>query len=201
MSDHDDHTDSGNDSDDDPEYRLRETLKKNLVKSAFDKTNHPFVPEGVVDRLITREEVQRCLKISKTSAGTDESIEFVMTSAKKGFAIAIVAKIDVKRAIGWLKTESLDDKKLPITKPKSRSWSRGWRGDFCEHQWTFLAPVFDTTKLSHDFEEARILPFVSTSTVTGKGSFGEVSKTVIHREHLRPVSRKHLSGNWLLNHA
>ena len=60
------------DSDDEERYpdtvkckfttQLRMRLRKELIQSRFDKTAHGFIPEGVVEKLVTREEIEKCMK-------------------------------------------------------------------------------------------------------------------------------------------
>lgn len=180
-------SDSESDTNDEPEYQLREVLRQRSIRSAFDKTCHDFVPEGVIDEVITLDQVEKCLKVTYSSNEGDELVQFVMTGAKRAFAIAVFAKIDVVKTLRWLMAENINDDKLPIIKPKKKSWSSNWKGDFCDSQWRFFAPIFNSTKHSHIFEEPFILPFVNSSVVTGKGSFGEVSRTEIHSDHMKPV--------------
>jgi hypothetical protein len=182
-----DSSDSESDADQDPVYELRETLKKHSIENEFHRTSHEFVPEGVIDEVITLEKVKLCLDIKDSS---NELVQFVMAGAKRAFATAVLAKIDVKKTLERLRDEGIDDSKLPIVKHKSKGWRKGWRADFCEQQWRFFAPIFYSTKRSHIFEEALILPFLKTSVVTGEGSFGEVSRIEIHPNHMKPV------GDW-----
>jgi hypothetical protein len=182
-----DFSDSESDTEQDPIYELRETLRQRSIRSEFHKTSHDFVPEGVIDEVITFDQVESCLNIRDPSTESYELVRFVMTGAKRAFATAIFAKIDVKLTLEWLRAEGLDDNKLPV-KQRSKNLRKGWKGDFCENQWRFFAAEFDSTKHSHIFDEALILPFLKTSVVTGEGSFGEVSRTEIHPNHMKPVS-------------
>jgi hypothetical protein len=198
-------SDSGSDNDDEPEIKVRETLRETFreraIRSAFDKTPHDFVPEGVVQEVVTRDQVQQCLKISSCSTPEhDDLIRFVMAGAKKAFAVAIFAKNDVEKTLKWLRYEDISDQSLPIIKPKKKSWTSGWRGDFLENQWKFFAPTINTAKHSHVFEEAFILPVIKTSVVTGKGSFGEVSCTEVHPGHMKPVRKSKLVALLQLTH-
>jgi hypothetical protein len=181
-------SDSGSDTDQGPVYELREVLRYRCsMKSQFIKTCHDFVPEGVIDEIITLDQVKLCMDVKDPS---DELVQFVMTGAKRAFATAVYAKNDLKRALKWLKSKGYNDEKLPIFfKGKNEKYNRGWRCDFSESQWRFFAPIFDITKRSHIFEEALILPFIKTHVVSGEGSFGEVSKTEIHANHMKPVSK------------
>lgn len=186
MSEHESESES---SDEDSEPQLRDTLVDCFQKSAFEKTLQDFVPEGVIERIIALDDIERELNIQEKSSQDKDLVQFVETSAKRGFAVAVYAKIDVKQAMKWLKTENLNDEKLPLIKVRKSTWLKGWRKDFCEAQWKFFAPVFDTTRHSHTFEESRILPFISMSTVSGEGAFGQVSHTVVHADHMKPVSK------------
>lgn len=170
-----------------PLSQLRNKLKQHSKKSAFAKTSHEFVPDGCIDQIVTRNEVLAALNITEPTTKEEVLVRFILERAKRIFAVAVFAKIDVKAAIERFKSNDVDDSRMPILRPK-KGWSSGWRGDFYEYHWRFFAPVFLTTNYSHDFEDAQILPFMTMSRVSGEGAFGEVSRIEIHPNHIRPVS-------------
>jgi hypothetical protein len=183
------------DSDDEEKYpdtvkckfatQLRKRLRKELIRSQFDKTAHDFVPEGVVDKLVTREEIEKCMKATPTHTTL---VGYTFQHAKKAFAISTWAKINTHVAMNWFMTKNLTDKDLPF-KGLTAEWTRSsWRPQFFDEQWKFCAPIFDTTKYTLDFEEGHILPILSVTRVGGSGAFGEVSQYKLHENHMKPVS-------------
>ena len=176
------------DSSDDEIWSLRTQLKNGSCMSTFATTPHKFIPEGLLDRLVNLEAVKHTLDIVQPSSKEQLLIDFILSRARRAFAVAVFARIkSVKKAMSWFKTKDLDDTHLPI-KIQTRDWETGWRGDFYDQQWMFFAAVFLTTSSSHDFEEARILPFTFMSLISDEGVFCEVSRAVIHKDHLKPVS-------------
>jgi hypothetical protein len=167
----------------DKSHDLREFLWESSIKSSFHFTPHRFIPEGVVDRLVTKEVIRASLF---SSPGQEKIVEFVVTRARKAFAIAIYARLDVNRVMRWFKRNNIDDKDLPI-KTQTDEWKSQWRREFYDAQWTFFATVFSTSRHSHDLHEFEILPFVSKQVDVGRGSFGVVSQYVLHRKHLDSV--------------
>lgn len=177
------------DSSDDERSSLRTGLDNGWCKSMFATPPHKFIPEGLVERLVDLEAVKRTLNIDQPSSKEQLLIDFILSRARRAFAVAVSARIkDVKKAMKWFKNKEIDDTQLPI-KTQSSDWETGWRGYFYDEQWKFFAAVFLTTSSSHDFEEARILPFTSMSPVSDEGAFGEVFRVVVHRDHIKPVSK------------
>ena len=186
---HDFFDDSDVPDEESPLSQLRNKLKQHSTKSAFAKTPHEFVPDGCIDQIITRYQVLTVLNITEPTTQEEALVQFVLKRAMRIFAVAVFAKIDVKVAIEWFKSNNYDDSRLPILSPKKKGRMAGWRGDFYDCQWRFSAPIFLTENYSHDFMEAQILPFITMSRVSGEGAFGEVSRIGIHPNHIRPVSK------------
>ena len=176
------------DSSDDEIWSLRTQLNNGSCKSMFATHPQKFVPEGLVDTLVDLKVVKCALNIGRPSSKEQLLINFILSRARRAFAVAVFARIkSIKRAMHWFKSKELDDTHLPI-KVQTSDWETGWRGDFYDQQWRFFAAVFTTTRSSHDYEEAYILPFTSVSPVADEGAFGEVSRVVVHKDHMKPVS-------------
>jgi hypothetical protein len=178
---------SDSESEDDDEWDIRAKLNTGSCSSMFATPPYKFIPEGLVDELVSPEVVRRAFKIGEPSDKEQLLIDFVLERARRVFAVAVWAKVDVKRAMGWFKHNDIDDLKLPI-KVQTSEWKSRWRSEFYDEQWRFFAAVFVTTSFSHDFDEARVLPFTSMSSVSDEGAFGEVYKVTVHQNHMRPVS-------------
>ncbi|KAF1924144.1 uncharacterized protein M421DRAFT_8979 [Didymella exigua CBS 183.55] len=183
------------DSDDESQYydtakgvsakTLKQTLQSRLIKSEFDKTPHSFIPEGIVEELITRKSIAQCLRASREQL---ELIDYTFAFARKAFAIATFARLNTHVAMNWFKRTGMTDDDLPFTVQSEEFRRSSWRTHFYDEQWKFFAPIFDTGKYNHDFEEARILPVVSKLRVAGSGAFGEVCQYEIHTKHLQPIA-------------
>ncbi|CAO2649036.1 Nn.00g099850.m01.CDS01 [Neocucurbitaria sp. VM-36] len=188
-------------SDEENQYRvtsrssrfLRSLITKALEKSTFDKTPHKFVPEGIIDKLVTDLSVRESLRIANPTPEENELVEFIVLRAKKAFATTVSCKLNANRAMRWFKRNDIDDNDLPIKQQTDLWKSSDWRSDFYDEQWKFFAPIFSTIEYSHDLEEAHILPFVAKSVDSGRGSFGVVSRYSVHKNHLKPVFPNHRS--------
>lgn len=186
----DDITDDSSSGEDDncSQPQLRPLIQKNHLMSVFDKTPHKFVPEGFIEDVMTEDVIKRTLNIKQPSKKADEIVSFIKTRATRTFAIVVWIKADdIMTVMKSLKKRDIDDKELPVTN-KERLGTKDWVSDFYDDQWRFVAPIFSTNTHNHDLEESRILPFISKNMDSGRGSFGVVSRYVVHRKHLSPVS-------------
>jgi hypothetical protein len=181
--------DSGSsDEEETKEQCFRKSLSFAQKKSTFERTCCYFIPEGVLSGLVTVQTIKDVLHIANPTPAEDELIDFVKTRASKVFAIALWAKVEnPKRMMAYFKSKNLDDNDLPITDPNSIWSKRSWYNDLIEHQWRFYAAIFSTAKYNLDLEESCILPFTSKGGDDGRGSFGVVSKYLVHRNHMEPV--------------
>ena len=195
-------------------HDLSSDLRKYMVDSKFDKYVYRFIPAGKLDRLIKRESILKAMEIDSSTEEYDALVHFIEKKAKKVFATTAYIKVCgqlLYRAMLLFKKNNFDDSKLPI-KPRSSNkfkrnakaktlhpfanmegvvgegvdpiWSPGNIYDFGEAQWKFLAPIFSTSQLNHDVGK-RILPFISRQINPKEGSFGDVSKCKIHKDHIR----------------
>lgn len=168
--------------------KLREKLiaKLESTTSAFESNNR-FVAEGGLDELIKKTSVMKSMRIKVPTDEEAGLVDFITTRAKKAFAIAVFAQVNTNVAMRWLRDNNIDDDNLPILK-QTEFWKEDWRWDFYEHQWKFTAPVFSMSSLGYNLEESHVLPFIEKSAGSGEGSFGEVTRYVLHKDHMLPVS-------------
>ncbi|OAL53853.1 hypothetical protein IQ07DRAFT_596836 [Pyrenochaeta sp. DS3sAY3a] len=169
------------DSEEESGSSLRTTLWEHSTESAFTTPPKRFIPRDAIESIITLNNVQTTLGITQEN---DPLVQFVMQHAKRSFAIAVYARINVKNAMKWLMKINIGDSDLPFNYTKKKS---PWRGDFYDNQWTFLARPFKSTELNHDFEANEILPFQEFVLVSQDGSFGDVYRAVIHDGHIEPA--------------
>jgi hypothetical protein len=181
-------SDSSEDEQEKKEQSLRASLKKIQKKSTFEKTSCDFVPEGLLRELVTEKTIKDVLNITNPTPEDDALVVFVKTRALKIFAIIVCAKLKkLKKVMNWFLSKDFDDTELPVTNPDNPFCKRSWYDDLIEHQWKFYAATFSATEYNHDLEESRILPFTSKAGDDGRGSFGVVSRYVVHRNHMVPV--------------
>jgi len=165
-------------------YDLRMLIMDNLVRSGFEKTPHRFLPEGVIDEIVTEENIL----MQFPSPDDDKLLDYIQIHAKKIFAILIyIRPHNTRSALNWWRRKGMSDRDLPFS--IQTAWKKhSWFIDFQEGQWTFLAPIFSTASYNHDLDKEHILPFISREADAVRGSFGVVSKYTIHNKHLDPVS-------------
>jgi hypothetical protein len=167
---------------------LRGQISAKLRMSMFDKSHPKFLPAGILDHTITDETIKTSLGIACPTQEENELISYIRTRAKIVFATAVYSKLNANKVMRWFKAQNLDDSDLPFA-PQSDPQLRCWLDEFCEDQWKFIAPIFSTAKDSHDLEEGHILPFISRSAKVQSGSFGDVYRYTIHKDHFSPVSK------------
>jgi hypothetical protein len=188
---------SSSEDENDSRPHLRPLIMDKSITSAFDKTPHKFVPEGIIEEITTEEMIKASLNVKGSSKEETEIIEFIKTRAKKTFAIVIWIKPDnIMSVMKSLKKKGIDDRELPI-KDEKRLGLKRWASEFYDGQWRFLAPVFSTDDHNHDLDPSHILPFVSKQKHYGTGCFGVVSQYVVHRNHLIPVRIHDRTKLWL----
>ncbi|KUI69597.1 Serine/threonine-protein kinase DCLK3 [Cytospora mali] len=186
-------------------------LLADQVLEEIEKSNFPpgppreYVPEGVLDKLITRNSL--CQEFSENSAlGREHHVDedllnFILGSAKKVLAISLLAGVESKELHdamkefksslfqdNWLPIYSTDEKKLPWS---NLSWSSVKRKHFLDNQWKFLAPIFRKNQLMYEFESLQVFPSKFTTDTKQKiGGFGAVYEVTIHESHLEEPIRK-----------
>ncbi|KAI3324069.1 hypothetical protein HD806DRAFT_494008 [Xylariaceae sp. AK1471] len=177
-----------------------------LVYSPLE--NKSFVPNGVLEELITLETVTSTLAAVGLSAG--EQLCFARFIVEKGRRIfAILLFINQVNDIKSLFSEGFTDEALPVAyQAEGDSWTvrsylpdsdnldqdkvwvffQHWKKSaifsFCERQWMFLAPVFRIEKFKHFLHRDAILPFVSVKGETKNSYFSVVFHVEIHAAHL-----------------
>lgn len=193
---------------------VTESLAREMQESLFDHRKE-FWPCGSIDGIITRERVRETLKLGRsrasieTSQTSDEYLDTIaeVTSKKrkKIFATMLWSNLNEKQirlAITQFQSLGFDDDSLPLVgddvtrlcvspagKAYRKPWTAGLVGNFCSHQWKFLAPIFDNTHNEFSLNSNHILPFIWTSQRGGSGTFGEVHEVTIHPAHRKNVIR------------
>jgi hypothetical protein len=165
--------------------RLVEQLRAASILSAFEKTPYEFVPEGVVDELVTKDIVSKCLQ---DQGRYSDLVDFVFSKARKAFAVATFAEVGSREAMLWFYRRGLSDSDLPISE-QTQKRKKSWRSAFYKNQWRFLAPVFQVDIPEH-LTKDHILPFMDKPLGVGRVQFKNSSLYQIHKNHVEPVSTK-----------
>lgn len=162
------------DSDEEFDVPLSEVIRKRLVKSEFDSTDRWFMPEGVLERCITRGRILAALDIDDPDQDDERLLSFIQQSAMKIFATCVLVKLEktsqLRTAMQHFLNNEMDDSILPVknafrnrvftaanmqpvhffetTESHSKQGKRVWDimtiDAFYHHQWKFLVPVFST---------------------------------------------------------
>lgn len=185
-------------------------LLEDQIVGSYERAEFPpgwgqdYVPEGCLERLITKESIIREFTRKDESGGeknVDEDLpDYVLRSAKKLLAISLLNGVntrDLHRAMNIFKSSGFDDAKLPVnsTNQLESPWSElQWSAvklrDFKEKQWKFLVPIFREKEIKLELESLHILPFTLATKDTKQGTFGNVWEVTIHESHLEKPMRK-----------
>ncbi|KAI4684693.1 uncharacterized protein J4E88_004134 [Alternaria novae-zelandiae] len=177
-----------------------------LVRSEFSKQD--FLPEDDFETLITEDTVKE--ELDNTLEAFDPSlVKYIAKHARKTFA-TLVIQGKVHKAVNLEKSKFNDDY-LPIANEESGltslnglsrdrhawRWFKSWwtqeRNEFCEKQWTFLSPIFESNSMMEVLHRDCRLPFITCDSKIDEGSFSFVHKGTIHHAH-----HKISSGNLVI---
>ncbi|KAI1120205.1 kinase-like domain-containing protein [Nemania abortiva] len=179
------------------------------LESAID--HQDFLPQDSFQSLITTEIVQRIIESSTEDDSIAQSlVEFVITKARKLFAILAVTGIDILPALKSLQHYDFTDDYLPISRDidldncningvdmkcthppafivfHNSPWDTVTLRMFYNEQWKFLAPVFSHDRRTQKLHPKCILPFIKPplSREPRKSSFfSDVYQVQIHPSH------------------
>ena len=175
---------------------LYDAIFEKLVRSEFSQK--PFLPQDDLETLITEDTVKEELD---NALGTVDSslVKYIAKHARKIFATLVIQDKVMKAAN--LERSGFNDDYLPIANEESGltslsglsrdrhawKWFKGWttqeRNDFCEKQWTFLSPIFESNSTMEVLHRDCRLPFITHDSKSGAGSFSFVHKATIHHAH------------------
>ncbi|KAI1756780.1 kinase-like domain-containing protein [Xylaria castorea] len=162
-----------------------------------------FLPAERLGQLLTKEAVtmalEPCKPLSK-DINMEALVRFVCTEARIVFAILV-----------WNENESLifgfyraqfTDKMLPVARSGEKlssfkkrftsiarstfsgpEWTRHAINSFYDYQWPFLSPVFRKDRFHYKLLGQHHMPFLQKIVRDG-GRYGEVTKCILHRDHL-----------------
>ena len=190
------------------EEDLQTAIRERRVESRFGNRLDRFLPQGQLDRLVTRQSILEAMKIEEDEVEEEDEIlvAFVLQEAKKLFAILVTTRHSrLQEAMLLFQKHDFNDFKLPVEewkgqmfsdaqhpffkmqgvrKKKDMVWDRSLIYDFQDKQWEFLAPIISTEETNHCYGNNVIMPFVAQIASFAEGSFGVVSKYEIHEDHI-----------------
>lgn len=162
------------------------------------------MPEGCLDRLITRDAIIR--EFSKDDEPDEDPripedlISFILQSAKKVLATSLWSGVEsrqLQRAMKIFRFAAFKDSSLPVKVLDAREapWSQlRWNNlklkTFQETQWKFVVPIFSEKNIKLDLENRHILPFKSVEREVKTGGFSEVYEVTVHESHQKTPMRK-----------
>lgn len=183
---------------------LEDQIVRNYVGAEFPPGwKQYYVPEGCLERLITKESITREFTRNDETGGKkhvdEDLLDFILQSAKKLLAISLLTGVDTSnlhRAMKIFKSTGFKDTRLPIKSadtlepPWSKlQWSIVKLGDFQEKQWRFLVPIFREDEIKLELENLHILPFTLAAKDKKEGTFSNVYEVQIHESHLQKPMR------------
>lgn len=199
--------------------RLSDRLRLHMKKSAFVKTPYEFLPQNILDSIITEATVRHAMAFTKSTPDARELIAYILVEAKRVFATAVYIGLEpdtLYETMVLFKNTSFSDKRLPLEVMREEQLTRYVIGgrlhpllelegrdqddakriwtplrvhDFSKKQFKFLAPIIRLGKRDHNFGNL-ILPFVKKHAAQNEGSFGMVSQYKIHSHHFDIPSKQ-----------
>jgi len=175
---------------------LYDAIFERLVRSQFSKQD--FLPEDDFETLVTEDTIKE--ELDKALGAFDPSLaEYIAKNARKSFATLVIqGKVHMAVNLERLK---FNDDYLPIANEESglsslnglsrdryawkwfKSWTTQERNDFCEKQWTFLSPIFESNSRMEVLHRDCRLPFITCDPRIERGSFCFVHKATVHHAH------------------
>ncbi|EAA32707.3 HET-domain-containing protein [Neurospora crassa] len=188
---------------------LSDQIQNSLVRSPL-QYGRVFLPEGVLDKLLTKDAVRHELlrnEIYLDPPKLDTMVDFIVPGARKLFATALLTGLDYKKlhaALNEFLRKPIDDSSLPLDEQKLDDLlekKRGkpiWRTDvninaFLTQQWAFLAPTFPPPPGPHVMEVwgHTVLPFIDRNEIVDDvGAFGAVYEVTPHEANITDVGLK-----------
>ncbi|KAI1480201.1 HET-domain-containing protein [Daldinia eschscholtzii] len=165
-----------------------------------------YIPAQTFDGLVTEEAVQRAIRAIPES---DKTLRHIFDNARKVFStlIAMGGGCTLKTIQKCVEFKFCDDN-LPIIYSKEdgilsyKSFKNGdyvecpaateffsdWEaadvGRFCDTQWKFLVPVFDSRQFNYVLRKECLLPYEEIPGNKKDSYFSTVTKVRIHEEHI-----------------
>ncbi|KAF7559256.1 hypothetical protein G7046_g4896 [Stylonectria norvegica] len=190
---------SDSDASQDSVHSLTSDICRSYAKSHLHDKDQDYIPEGLLEELITDSAVREVLGSSVDSNKNQELIDFIVKRANKVFTLAILANLSGKnlwKAMKAFKKKEFDNKSLPLIATATellgtgpfrnlKIWGLNELYHFREDQWKVLVPVFrQVEELTNTLFDSCILPFELVDSDVKEGTFGDVYQVRIHPGHL-----------------
>ena len=176
------------------EVFLNDLIVGSYAIGVFDNPPRVFLPESFLSEFITKAAVAEELEENLDIYNDSDLVNFIVESAKKVFATAIISAIDGSNLYMLMKRfqeNEFDDRCLPLEREtmlalpcfQGKFWNKPRTHKFLQSQWVFLAPVFSKSHFKMDLEPEHIFPFTWVSNDAKEGTFSNVYQVTIHESH------------------
>jgi hypothetical protein len=173
---------------------LADLIVGSYAIGVFDNPPRAFLPLSFLSVFITKAAVAEELEQNLDIDNDSDLVNFIVESAKKVFATAIVSAIDGSNLYMLMKRvqeNEFDDMCLPLKRDtmstlpcfQGEFWNELRTQRFLQSQWVFLAPVFSKSQFKIDLEPEHIFPFTWVSNDAKQGIFSNVYEATIHESH------------------
>jgi hypothetical protein len=173
---------------------LADLIVESYAIGVFDNPPRVFLPQSFLSELITKAAVAEELEENLDIDNDSDLVNFIVESAKRVFATAIISAADGSNLYTLMKRfqeNEFDDRCLPLKRDtmlalpcfQDKFWNKLRTHMFLQNQWTFLAPVFSKSQFRIDLEPENIFPFTWVSNDAKEGRFSTVYQATIHESH------------------
>ncbi|RSL49704.1 hypothetical protein CEP54_012298 [Fusarium duplospermum] len=162
---------------------LASTLEDKISDNMEHETDlyQRFFPESRWNGLWKPEEVEATLRKYRTDPAPD-LVNFILNRAPKIFAILV----DMRQPdlITRFQRQDFGQEKLPIQPASAQELLRGKSSisNFCDKQWSFIAPTFTKERFRYKFSKFHRLPYTTTGKKANPGAshYSKVKERSIH---------------------
>jgi hypothetical protein len=173
---------------------LADLIVGSYAIGVFDNPPRVFLPQSFLSEFITKTAVAEELEENMDIGNDSGLVNFIVESAKKVFATAIISAIygsNLYMLMKRFQENEFDDKRLPLKRDtmlalpyfQGKFWNKLRTHNFLQSQWVFLAPVFSKSQFKIDLEPEHIFPFTWVSNDAKNGTFSIVYQAMIHESH------------------
>jgi hypothetical protein len=174
---------------------LADLIVGSYAIGVFDNPPRAFLPHSFLSEFITEAAVAEELEENLDIDNDSDLVNFIVESAKKVFATAIISAIDGSNLYMLMKRfqeKKFDDRCLPLKRDtmlalpcfQGKFWNKLRTHNFLRNQWVFLTPVFSKSQFKiFELEPEHVFPFTWVSNDAKKGTFNNVYQVTIHESH------------------
>jgi hypothetical protein len=173
---------------------LADLIVGSYAIGVFDNPPRVFLPQSFLSEFITKAAVAEELEENLDTDNNSGLVNFIVESAKKVFATAIISAIDGSNLYMLMKRfqeTEFDDSCLPLKRDtmlalpcfQGKFWNKLRTHNFLQNQWVFLAPIFSKSQFKIELEPEHIFPFTWVSNDAKEGTFSNVYQATIHESH------------------